>query len=44
MNEETNKLEKIANGIFSYLTFLKNFKKVKFDDVISNAPEKKKQF
>ena len=41
MNEKTNKLEKIANGIFSYLTFLKNFKKVKFDDIISNAPEKK---
>ena len=44
MADDENNIEKISNGIISYLEFLKLFKKVKNDDTISQELENKIKF
>ena len=44
MSDIENNIEKISDGIFSYLEFLKIFKKVKNDDTISQEFENKNKF
>ena len=44
MEEKENNIEKISDGIISYLEFLKLFKKVKSDDTISQEVETKNKF
>ena len=44
MTEKENNAEAIADGIISYLEFLKLFKKVKNDDIISQENENKNKF
>ena len=44
MSEKENNIEKISDGVISYLDFLKLFKKVKYDDIISQEVENKNKF
>ena len=42
MSDFENSVEKISEGVFSYLEFLKLFKKVKNDDIFSQEFNKNK--
>ena len=44
MTEKENNIEKISKGVFSYLEFIKLFKKAKVDDIISKDLENKNKF
>ena len=46
MSENENKYnyEKIANSIISYLNFIKEFKKIKPDDIILNEPDDRNKY
>ena len=40
LNENIYNIEKITDGVISYLAFIKNFKNVKPDDIILSEPDK----